>query len=103
MLDHGVGVNEDGDQSLQLYKLAVGAGYMQSANNVGIYYLNGKHVVPDAVLAEEWLTRGKQSGDEIAAKNLMKLKELQSSRAVGSSSSDFRKYAKIWLESPFLF
>ena len=98
IVDQGIGVDADGDTALKRYMWAFQNGHTSSANNIGVYYICGVHVNSNPKLAREWFEKGAGCGDAHSVKNLEKMTSLQ----VGTQSSgfsDFRKYAKIWLQN----
>ena len=98
LLDHGAdGVEADGEKALSAYMWAFRHGHIRSANNIGIYFLKGKHTSPDPANAKEWLLKGIAAGDPIAQKNLERLRQLE--RQSGPNAfREARAYAKIWLD-----
>lgn len=95
------GVSPNGEWARRAYELAAKHGYAPSANNLGIFYLNGRHVNPDPVKAEEWLKKAADAGSEEARVNLSRLKELQRQKS-RNPYQDIKSYARIWLqELPF--
>lgn len=96
VVDMGIGVPADGELALRRYKWAYENGDLKSANQMGIYYICGRHVVPDAGIAKEWFQKGAAKGDPFALKNLEKLIELQRDNVL-KDFSVFRKFANIWL------
>lgn len=93
------GVEPNAEAARLAYEWAYKNGYSKSANNLGIYYIRGRHVDPDPVKAEEWFRRGVAAGDDFAKQNLSRLVDLK--RTKGSNlNREVRAYAKIWLNTP---
>lgn len=95
------GVERNAEGARLAYEWAFRHGYAPSANNLGIYYLNGRHVAPDPTRAEEWLRKAAAAGCHEARENLAKLQQLQR-RHGPDVLRELRSYVKIWLDGfPF--
>lgn len=95
------GVKPNGEAARLAYEWAFRHGYAPSANNLGVFYLCGRHVPPDPAEAERWLKDGAAAGCREARENLARLEQLQV-RHKTNLFREIRAYAKLWLDGyPF--
>lgn len=93
------GVERNGEAARLAYEWTFKNGYAKSANNLGVFYINGRHVAPDPTKAEEWFNNGAATGDEYARQNLLRLNDLK--RRQGQNLlREIRSYANLWLDCP---
>ena len=100
--DNGdVGVELNGEGARIAYEWAFRHGYAPSGNNLGVFYLRGRHTPPDPVKAEEWLTQAAVAGCDKARENLARL-EHQRRRHGANLLREIRTYGNLWLDGyPF--
>lgn len=95
------GVERNGEAARMAYEWAFKHGYTQSANNLGVFYLNGRHTAPNIAKGEEWLRKGIVAGCTKAEANLSKLQHMQRNNQFNSLGK-IRSYAEMWIDSiPF--
>ena len=96
-------IQKHGDEAHKAYEWAYRNGYVRSANNLGVFHINGRHTTPNIVAAEEWFRKAIQGGDSAARKNMMKLEDLKRYSPT-SNLSQIKTYAKLFLsDNPFGF
>lgn len=96
-------IQKNGNEARKAYEWSYRNGYAQSANNLGVFHINGRHTTPNIATAEEWFRNAIQSGDSAARKNMMKLEDLKRYNPT-SNLSQIKTYAKLFLiDNPFDF
>ena len=96
-------IQKNGVEARKAYEWAYKNGYVKSANNLGVFHINGRHTTPNMAAAEEWFKKAIQGGDSAARKNMMKLEDLKRQNST-SNLSQIKTYAKLFLsDNPFGF
>lgn len=83
------------EEALYWYAKAAAAGHRASQNNIGRLYALGKGVPQDYVQAYKWWLLSARQGDQIAEKNLIKLKAKMNATQIAEAD----RLVEEWLKS----
>lgn len=74
--EKGKGVNKDYAEAMKWYRKAEIQGYTGAMNRLGYCYENGNGVKQDYAEAVKWFRKAAEHGDDVALRNLERLKQL---------------------------